>query len=414
MRFYISLLFIGAFILMASLFGVMRYMDPYYYYGASDKKINSIRYSAVDYPEVSKPYAVNLYRPKTLILGTSRAQIGLDPSNKRFEHAPVYNLGYAGSNMRRTLALFNHAVASNEIKQVVLTLDLFMFRAIQIDDRQFSRLSILPDGSAPKWWHKWRALATDWRRVNFSSEAIKLATFDFFNNSNVITFMKNNEMRWVVRKDGHNELLNGKAFNYEKQFDSVETSYAKDYAMDRFCLSLRPGYSSLDELRMLFIRARELNIDLRVAISPEHANLTEIIAQSGLWGTWEAWKREIIRLAEQEATPNWSVMVFDFSGYNEVTMEPVPINTPEVEMKNYWDPSHYKRYIGDRMLNVILRSGRYASDVNFGQQISSDSIEQHLQRIRHDRAAWRIAHPEQVSRIKGNASSKPPELNCIK
>lgn len=410
MRFYITFLFSFVFILLVLIFGATSYLDPYYYYGSSDKRINAIRYSAVDYPELSKAYTINWYHPRTLILGSSRAQIGLDPSNKYFEKLPVYNLGYAGSNMRRTLALFNHAVASNEIKQVILTVDLFMFRALHTDDIQFARLTILPDGTAPKLGHKWRALASDWWRVSFSSEAIKLATNDLLLNSNVI---KNNSMKWVVRRNGHNELLNANVFDYEQQFNAVEASYARDYDAGRFCLSLSPGYSSLDELRVLIKRARELEIDLRIAISPEHASLVEIIDHSGLWPTWEAWKREIIRLAEQESSTTWSVPVFDFSGYNEITTELVPINTANVAMKNYWDPSHYKRHIGDRMLDVILRNVTYTSDANFGKQISSNTIEQHLRRIRHDQLAWRIAHPEQVSRIKGAASRKVLKSYCL-
>jgi hypothetical protein len=407
MRAYVLLVFLCGFVAMATLFGATRYMDPFYYYGSADRPdINAIRYGVVDYPEAAKVYSVEWYRPHSLIMGSSRAQIGLDPGHKGFVRPPVYSLAYPGSSMHRTLALFEHAVATNQIKQVVLAVDFFMFRASTGSDDEFARLAALPDGSAPSPLKHWRARAIDFWRSSFSSTAIKLAASDLFANSQAFDLRY---MRWVMRRDGHNELFSPQNLDYEAIFGAVEGAFAKDYATGEFCLSSKPGYSSLGDLRRLIARARDLAIDLKIVVSPAHATLAEVIDRSGLWPTWETWKREIVRLATEYASPNWSTSVFDFSGYNLVTTEPVPIGAPLSQMRNYWDPSHYKQQVGDLMLDVVLGEHSEASKAKFGKRISLETIEQHLESIRRDQTLWRASHPEQASRVKGFEAAKKVE-----
>lgn len=410
MRGYVLLVILCAVAVMATLFGATRYMDPLYYHGSADKpRINAIRYGAVDYPDTAKVYSVHWYRPHSVIMGSSRAQIGLDPSHKGFAHQPVYSLAYPGSSMRRTLALFEHAVATNQIKQVVLAVDFFMFRVATGSDDEFARLAALPGGSPPDRLKHWRAQALDFWRTSFSGSAIKLAVSDLLTNSQI---HDPRSMRWIMRRDGHNDLLHGHNYHYEPMFAAVEASYAKDYLGGEFCLSSRVGESSLGDLGVLIRRARELGMDLRIVISPAHASLAEVIDRTGLWRTWEVWKHEIVRLAETEGGPNGATPVFDFSGYNAVTTEPVPIGAADVQMNNYWDPSHYKRHIGDRVLDVVLGRNPPPSDAAFGRRVTLANIDQHLAAIRQDRSAWRARHPEQVSRIKATQVQKLPERNC--
>jgi len=407
MRRYVWLIFGCGIVAMAALFGVMRFMDPYYYYGSGDRpRINATRYGAVDYPEMAKVYSVEWFKPRAVIMGSSRAQIGLDPEHRAFAHHPVYSLAYPGSSMRRTLALFQHAVANNDIRQVVLTVDMFVFRANSAGDSEFVRLSVLPDGSKPDLVKHWRARLLDFWRNSFSSAAIKQASADLLTNTGAFDLR---QMRWIMRRDGHNELRNAHNFDYEAIFGAVEASYSKDYLTGEFCLSLKPGESSLGDLGTLVKRAREIGIDLRIAISPVHVSLVEVIDRSGLWRTWEAWKREIVRLAEIES--GGSTPVFDFSGYNGVTTEAVPIGAVAVQMNNYWDPSHYKRDIGNRVLDVVL-GNQDSSDSGFGVRLTSANVETHLEAIRKDQASWRERNPAQIARNKGAKPDKLPKRNC--
>ncbi|GFZ91240.1 hypothetical protein [Okeania sp. KiyG1] len=73
---------------------------------------------------------------------------------------------------------------------------------------------------------------------------------------------------------------------------------------------------------------QENNIKLILFISPSHATQWEAIRATGEWSTFEEWKREVVKI-----TP-----VFDFSGYNTITTEPI-----HNDMENYRDNSHYTK-----------------------------------------------------------------------
>ena len=397
--------------LLALLYGFLRYMDPLYYYGARDRAwANAVRYSAVDYPEMSKIYALGWFRPQTLILGTSRAQIGLDPTHRKFAHQPVYNLGYPGSNMPQTLALFQHAVATQRIKQVVLGADFFAFRvshggARNLNLPQFDRLNVRLDGRPTPLLRHLRALAEDFWFATFSATAVRLSLQDWLTNSRRFDLRN---MRWVMKRNGHNVLRNlqPQPLPYEGIFSSFEAAYMRDLTQGQFCLRAETGYSQLDDFRLLVQTARERNIDLRILVSPAHASLWEVLDKAGLWDSWETWKRELVRIGAEESQPGWSVRVFDFSGYTEITIDPVPINAPEMQMTNYWDPSHYKKETGDRILDIVL-ADEPPTKGPIGGLITPSNIEHHLAAVRDARALWRARAPEQARRIKDPPPGTP-------
>lgn len=405
-RAYVWSIFAAGLAVMAVLLAAMRLMDPLYYFGTADRAgINLVKHSAIQFPEVSKARSVVWYQPRALIVGTSRAQIGLDPQHPGFAHRPVYNLAYPGASMRRTLALFEHATAANKIEQAVLAVDFFVFRAGVGDDDEFVRLDVLPDGRAPDRLKQLRVRSTDLWRASLSANAFKLAAIDLLDNSGL---RRMRGMHWVVRRDGHNELLNNTGVDYGGSFKQVQESFFNVYFAGEFCLSLAEGWNSLGDFRTLLRRARERGVDLRVVISPIHAVMAETIDQAGLWDRWEEWKRQLVRIAAEETNGRWAVEVLDFSGFNAVTTEPVPTD-PRAVMNNYWDPSHYKREVGNRVLDVALANRGTSPDPTFGRRIQPDTIEAHLASIRRERLAWRAAAPNQAARATAASPARAPQ-----
>jgi hypothetical protein len=103
----------------------------------------------------------------------------------------------------------------------------------------------------------------------------------------------------------------------------------------------------------------------------------------------------------------WAVDVIDFSGFNAVTTEPVPAD-PRAVMTSYRDPSHYKREIGNRLLDIALANREASPDDAFGKRIRPDTIEGHLASIRRDRLTWRAAARDQAARATGPSSGGTP------
>jgi hypothetical protein len=71
----------------------------------------------------------------------------------------------------------------------------------------------------------------------------------------------------------------------------------------------------------------------------------------------------------------------DFSIYHELTAETVP-NNPKEEMKYHWEASHYKKELGDILLDRLLNISPYK---DFGVELNSENIDSHIQKLRDDR-----------------------------
>ena len=95
--------------------------------------------------------------------------------------------------------------------------------------------------------------------------------------------------------------------------------------------------------------------------------------------------------------------IWDFSGYNSLTTEPVPpLGDTETRMHWYFESSHYQKSLGDLVLDRIFdhqEPGRTVPD-DFGILLTSATLEAHLAQIRADRKRWRKAHPEDVAEIE--------------
>lgn len=121
----------------------------------------------------------------------------------------------------------------------------------------------------------------------------------------------------MVRGDNgffpHREPNNGKTewrfSNIIEQYFGYHTQYK--LSEDRF-----------NDFKKIVEFCRQNNIELIVFISPSHATQWEALRVTDRWDSFEEWKRKMVAI-----TPVW-----DFSGYNSVTSEPIqPI------MSNYVD-----------------------------------------------------------------------------
>ncbi|MEB3342006.1 hypothetical protein [Okeania sp.] len=129
---------------------------------------------------------------------------------------------------------------------------------------------------------------------------------------------------------------------------------------------------------------KQKQIKLIVFISPSHATQWEIIKNAGHWSSFEEWKREVVKI-----TP-----VFDFSGYNTITTEPIHNN-----MENYTENSHYTPKVGNLILNRILSYKEEELPEDFVILINSKNLESHLEKIRQDREVWVKNNPDEVNLV---------------
>jgi hypothetical protein len=353
-----------------------------------------------------KAHAVRLKRPQSVLLGTSRAEFGLDPDHPALtaDGSQSYNLGIVGANMYETMRYLQHAHAAGPLVRAVLALDLFAFNIFWKNSKDFSEERLLVTASGKQ-------------TSGFGGETLSvLASFDTLRAS-VRTIQKQekalearvylpngmadpNHLIQMMQKDG------GQRAGFLKSENGfLEMVYLPDDKyIHRFSDPLS-GRSTFDYFRNIVTFCRAEGIDLRLFISPAHARQWEILAAAGLWPHWEDWKRKLVSILDdlgKNRPDHPAPHLWDFSGYNSVTTEDVPqADDASSLMRGYLESSHYNAKVGNMVLDTIFGrpSAGEAKLGDFGTILTPENIEEHLAAIRTDRQAYRATHNNDLNDI---------------
>jgi hypothetical protein len=95
--------------------------------------------------------------------------------------------------------------------------------------------------------------------------------------------------------------------------------------------------------------------------------------------------------------------LWDFSGVNSITSEPVPAaGDTQSAMSWYWEASHFKAETGDLILDRIFACRRPGISVpdDFGVPLTPSIIEAHLGATASALENWRRQHPNDVAEVR--------------
>ena len=380
---------------LMTVFAFNRFMDPFDIFdGPRIEGINANKPHFLSHLRMSKAIAVQRLKPTAIILGTSRAEAGIDPLHPGWSDHPVYNLAISSANIYEIFRYLQHAQAVQPLKQVVLMLDFFMFNAVSQDDKQDfdeRRLAVdvegYPQGSNYDIFSSIASL--DAFRSSIDTFFKQSKTSDYFPNG----MSNNTEIYNVIQWKGGN--------HYEFIFS--ENCYLNNlYNNFNFATAKRDLWQVY---RQLIAMVYQQKLGLHIVISPSHARQFEAIAVKGLWQTFEQWKLQLVQINEQEAAKSGEELlpIWDFSGYNSYTTEKVPpLGDANTEMQWYWESSHYKKELGDLVLDRVFGHQEPGRTVHpdFGTLITSENIELHLRQVRNDRQKWRTSFPEDAQEIE--------------
>ena len=103
-------------------------VDPYYVFGTPDiPGINVVRPRYENHDPAVKPYQVRRIKPDAVILGSSRAEVALDPQHPGWNGKTVFNFGLPSATSYEVMLAFLHAQSVAPLKQAVVGLDFFAF-----------------------------------------------------------------------------------------------------------------------------------------------------------------------------------------------------------------------------------------------------------------------------------------------
>jgi Tetratricopeptide repeat len=425
-------LVLGAFAALATVNVVV---DPYWRFDLINVEgFNAQRVLANG--RIAKAGTVCRLKPAQVILGTSRAEVGLDPTHPGFadKEGTVFNAALAGSGLHEIDLMLRHTVyASPNVQRVLIGLDFLMFNAhreavaygAEIWDYDEGRLLQSASDNC------WRNLLYDYHDLlgmagfRGSLRSVKrqmtepglggdLTRWIGLDDKN--GFRRNFE---VLRKT---RVANG---GYRALFGTAQERYyaAKIWRAgprERYCFVAEGQPNTIDVFREMVRFARTQGVDVRFFINPVHARMLVALWQTGLWPQYEDWKRSIVTVLAEEAKDSGKspFVLWDFSGFNSITSQTVPPDGDTTTLlHSFWEPSHYQKATGELMLDRILghRTPNRPLPADFGIALTAHNIDAWIKKTREGVPKYKAAEPSDfqlVSAIVDDVMSAAQGANC--
>jgi hypothetical protein len=419
MKAYLRLWLIATALLLLLVAGFTLVVDPYGIFRLVDAPgFNSVKPQAGNHGAMVKAYQVTRVKPRALILGNSRAEVGFDPEHRAWPESarPVFNLALPGTGTAASLRYLRHSLADLSDADrpppgiVVWGIDLMDFlvdetkpRPGRSTNQQDRRLLTLPDGS--------RNPGRLFQRVKDYGEA-------------TLTLGALLDSLETLRAQGDPHARNLTPLGFNPMCDYFRIAANEGYwalFRQRDIENLRaylrrpkslhdatgPSSAALDDFREVLDLCRRNNIALKLVIYPYHARLLEILRIAGHLPVFEAWQRELVHILREEARRSGGAPfpLWDFSGFHEYSMEAVPPKGDRSSaMRWYWEAGHFKRELGDVILERLFDTGN--SMVGFGVRLTSENLEDQFALRRQGYQEYTRRSPEDVQELEEFASNR--------
>ncbi len=378
-------------------------VDPYGIWEHSGfPRLNAEKPQEPTHRMLKKRIKINDQTPIGVILGTSRANHLSEKHPALFNGS--YNWSMPASPIEATKKLFFYAQSKGRLKQAIIGLDFFAFNVylptppglddaspIPLNGYGFLLNSSIIVDSFQTAKHNWRRAIPMHEHGDNKKQFVSVKpSLDLINKT---------EQEGCSKGNNPTRL----------RFQNTERYFANHiyFPPPRFAYELidqRIGQSSLAHYRAMLTAAyKQNNLDIRLYISPSHSRLWMLINELGLWPRWEEWKRELVRINEEEAHrfgkepfPLW-----DFSGFNSITTEDVPNSCAETKMQWYFESSHFSSETGALILDQILDFHDLSRIVpaDFGVLLSSSNIDANLNALREARLHYQETHQDDLREI---------------
>lgn len=281
--------------------------------------------------------------PDVGIFGNSRAEIGLDPNH------PVFG--------RLGLTAFNHAIPGSSIatsvqqmgwlkqagcspKQIVLGVEFFDFL-----------------GGSPA-----KALSFDSAPPNIGLNVLAETVFSITGLRDSLNTLAAQRMRYpaTLTERGFNPLLNyvpevEHAGHYvlfrQRAEENLKNWMRKEPRIHAPAGEISEDFAGLDAFLK---QAAAAGSKVHLVIYPYHAEILLMLERLNWLGLFAQWKAEIVASADLYAKAGMNIEVVDFSGLSAETAEPIPPRGDKRHLSFYWEAGHFKKELGDRMLERIF------------------------------------------------------------
>jgi hypothetical protein len=383
-------------------------VDPYGITGAADATAPTELGGSAD---VARPGAfwrkaltVRDAMPRTIVLGTSRAEFGIDSYSRTFapEYAPVLNLSLGGLSIEQIRLLMTHANATSAIRMAVIGLDMESFLDDGRTDFDPTALKGNPESEPPGLVR----LRLDASREALSASVARLMAPHAAPASTVTRGQIVQPQAWRIPDDALQLYDGQRGMIWVAEYDNfyARSRYLFPPASTLSRWSADPKRAgAMSSFRELLRYARSHDIALRLFISPVHARYLEWYERVGWWPLFEAWKRALVDALDEEAKAapgRPAVVLWDFGGFHSISTEPVPgIGDHSTRMRWYRDTSHYSPEVGNLVLERILGTPGLLPSPFPEAGLTGATIDLRLAEIRSGAEHYRRAEPGEIKDI---------------
>jgi hypothetical protein len=284
-----------------------------------------------------------------VILGNSRTEMGIDPASRKFKSKYAYNLSIRGSGIETQLKYLVNFLKIHKPNQIIWGLDFLNFVEViaikpEVKKVATNRFELPYDISGSKNPNYLGNDINNRFKTLLSLDAIKSSVKTIFKQRSSVNYLNengfNNALGFVpvVENEGANSL-----------FEHDELMLSKKIKGKKLVLSIDNG--KLRWLKEIVELSRSNRVELKLFINPYHKRYIEVLSEEGQLDLFLEWKEQLVKDLDLLSYFN-DFRLYDFSGSNIYTSETVPLRKG-VHMKWFWEPSHYKKELGDVIIEHL-------------------------------------------------------------
>ena len=346
-----ALISIGISILTATFCAIADPYEIWHFYNRQGFNLYSVKGENIE--RLTKPLNFILHNSdaQTIIFGSSRADYALNPMTwENLTGNKTYNFAVTSATIHENLRYLEYAVANDKnLQEIILCVDFFSF----VDNPEQHFCKILPVFEENR-LGKFLPTLQDFQKILFAWDAIK----DTYNN-----FEKNSAENFNFACHD----LNGKfsegyiAYHYggdDSKFMDVFKMWTEkvDFSTLKLLDNAFKDFQSIVEL------CNENNIKLHICILPLYPLHYDCF--NSCQNAYDDWKFKLSSI----------VQIYDFTCFDENF----------INRQNFWDTSHAKLILGDKILNSI-----HSGNLEFGEIITPENVQFHNEKILRQREFWK-------------------------
>lgn len=302
--------------------------------------------------------------PSAVILGNSRAEIGLDPEHPSFvaRGLSAANQAVPGTAVDTAYQQLQWLKSAGCMPRVVV-LGVEFFDFLGAEPATLGAPAARPAPALDAAFYAETVFSLSGLGDALSTVLLQSARFPATLTDRGFNPLLNYEPE--VARNGHFALFRQRALENTRNWSRKTAATRPAGGKDSF---------NAQHLRALLALTADSGTEVHLLIYPYHAQVRLLMERLSLGPVFSDWKGQLVQLAAQAPAGKGRVHLWDFSTLNPRTLEAIPApDDKRTRLQYYWEAGHFKKALGDLMLARMLGGDPIA----FGERLDASNAQAH-------------------------------------